>query len=330
MTKSRRRAAVIGAGVSGLNCARHLKACGWLVDVFEKSRGLGGRLAAKRIEGLGSVDLGAQFMTVRTPELQALFATPELKAHTALWPARIAYIDAQAIQAATVEERWIGIPGMNAWLEALWPRSEIKFNLLVEKITQTVDGFWQINNQTDQLYDCVICAIPPPQAAALFLEPQWRGALSAIVMQPCWAALAELNLDEALPFDAAFVRIGGLDWLAANHTKVGRTQNQAIWTLHAKAEVSRQLLESSSDELKGVFQSELTALLNRITGKKPRCEILMTHRWRYAAPELGRAPGIVWRADLRLGACGDWAVGGRVEGAFTSGYLMAEAVLRDL
>lgn len=327
------RVAVIGAGVSGLNCARHLKAEGWAVDVFDKARGLGGRLAAKRVEGIGSVDLGAQFMTVRTAELREVLHGEERAARAAVWPARIAYINAQSLSAATSEERWIGVPGMNTWLESLWPRANVRFNCQVAKLTRLATGQWQLFDQSGQLievlYDRVICALPPPQAAALCADRQWHAALSAIRMQPCWAALAKLELDKPLSFDAAFVRVGGLDWLAANKSKAGRTQDPTVWTLHAKAEHSEHLLEHASEQIAAFFQAELASLLAHIGSTARHIQILLTHRWRYATPASDPAPGIIWRPDLGLGACGDWAVGGRVEGAFTAGRLMAESVLRE-
>ncbi|HIP78813.1 MAG TPA: FAD-binding protein, partial [Kiloniellaceae bacterium] len=42
------RIAVIGAGLAGLLCARRLQDAGLHPVVFEKSRGLGGRLATRR------------------------------------------------------------------------------------------------------------------------------------------------------------------------------------------------------------------------------------------------------------------------------------------
>ena len=49
------RIAIIGAGLAGLSAARALTAAGHTPVVFEKSRGLGGRLATRRTE-FGPID----------------------------------------------------------------------------------------------------------------------------------------------------------------------------------------------------------------------------------------------------------------------------------
>ena len=41
--------AVIGAGMAGLVCAQQLHSCGYKVVVVDKSRGLGGRVATRRL-----------------------------------------------------------------------------------------------------------------------------------------------------------------------------------------------------------------------------------------------------------------------------------------
>ena len=43
------RIAVIGAGIAGLACAQELARADAKVTVFERSRGLGGRLATRRV-----------------------------------------------------------------------------------------------------------------------------------------------------------------------------------------------------------------------------------------------------------------------------------------
>ena len=53
--------AVIGAGITGLHLARQLSDV-FDVTVFEKSRGLGGRMCARRTEA-HQFDHGAQYFT---------------------------------------------------------------------------------------------------------------------------------------------------------------------------------------------------------------------------------------------------------------------------
>ncbi|MBA3611032.1 MAG: NAD(P)-binding protein, partial [Rubrobacter sp.] len=62
---------IVGAGISGLLAATELQAAGWTVTVLDKGRGVGGRMATRRIDG-ASFDHGAQFFTVRTERFQNL------------------------------------------------------------------------------------------------------------------------------------------------------------------------------------------------------------------------------------------------------------------
>ncbi|MDH3707585.1 MAG: NAD(P)-binding protein, partial [Acidimicrobiia bacterium] len=61
---------VVGAGLAGLTAARALVAAGERVQVVDKGRSVGGRLATRRIGG-ATLDHGAQFFTVRTDAFAA-------------------------------------------------------------------------------------------------------------------------------------------------------------------------------------------------------------------------------------------------------------------
>ena len=61
---------IIGAGISGLLCATELRKADKSVRILDKGRGLGGRMATRRMAG-GRLDHGAQYFTVRDSRLQA-------------------------------------------------------------------------------------------------------------------------------------------------------------------------------------------------------------------------------------------------------------------
>ena len=63
------RIAVIGAGLAGLSCARHLQQQGLEVQLFEKSRGAAGRMSTRRGDDW-QCDHGAQYFTARDPDFR--------------------------------------------------------------------------------------------------------------------------------------------------------------------------------------------------------------------------------------------------------------------
>ena len=56
---------IVGAGLAGLCAARELQRAGRSICVLDKARGVGGRLASRRM-GDAVLDHGAQYFTVRS------------------------------------------------------------------------------------------------------------------------------------------------------------------------------------------------------------------------------------------------------------------------
>ncbi|MFM8892129.1 MAG: FAD-dependent oxidoreductase, partial [Planctomycetia bacterium] len=75
---------VVGAGIAGLVAAGELARCGRRVVVLEKSRGVGGRMATRRV-GAAVCDHGAQFFTVRDDGFGSLVAKAREAAVVAAW-----------------------------------------------------------------------------------------------------------------------------------------------------------------------------------------------------------------------------------------------------
>ena len=108
--------AIIGSGSAALTAARQLNDVAD-VTLFEKSRGVGGRMATRRAEPY-SFDHGAQFFTAKTPAFQEFLAPLEAVGIIQHWSARFAELD----NGKTISQRvwddqpphYVGTPAMNA------------------------------------------------------------------------------------------------------------------------------------------------------------------------------------------------------------------------
>ena len=91
------RIAVIGAGVAGAACAAGLLRAGFDVTVFDKSRGVGGRMATRQAQwtdssGIASAapfDHGCPHFTASRPRFRALVERAEKLGTVARWRQRV-------------------------------------------------------------------------------------------------------------------------------------------------------------------------------------------------------------------------------------------------
>ena len=189
-------------------------------------------------------------------------------------------------------------------------------------------GIWHLSDeQGSQLgqFDCVITSAPAPQSAELLAAaPDLQQQAKSAKMHGCWAAMLSFDHSLELPFDGAFVHESPLSWIARNDSKPQRGGDQESWVLHASPEWTDTCLEDDPDDV-------LARLLDafwQATGAEPSTPSYAAgHRWRYAIPPEPLDSRCLFDPELRIGACGDWCSGPRVEGAFLSGMAMADRVL---
>jgi len=81
---------VVGGGLAGLSCARHLHATGVAVTLLEAEAEIGGRVRTDRVDGF-LLDRGFQVLLTAYPECRHLLDYPELDLHEFTPGARILY-----------------------------------------------------------------------------------------------------------------------------------------------------------------------------------------------------------------------------------------------
>ncbi|MDX5445476.1 MAG: FAD-dependent oxidoreductase [Zoogloeaceae bacterium] len=318
--------AVIGAGIAGLSCAARLLAAGHSVEVIEKSRGPGGRAATRRGDDW-QCDHGAQYFTARSPAFLAAVEEWRAAGVVAEWQPRLLAVDIDGpVRKGQDELRLVGTPRMSAISRHLAAGLPVRYETRVTALGLEGDD-WILDTEEhgvlEQAYSGVILTLPSQQAFALLVEasPGLADLAAQNPMRGCWALMARYAEDPGLDFDAAFVNVGALSWVARDSSKPGRPEGH-VWLLHAPA----------ADDIGGESEEELAEVAEAMIEEfsqlgAPRPDDFVLHRWRFAdcpdAPEVGS----VWDPVDRIGIAGDWLMGGRIEGAWLSGRQLADAVI---
>ncbi|MGB7342828.1 MAG: FAD-dependent oxidoreductase [Pirellulaceae bacterium] len=327
------RVAVVGAGLAGLFAARTLADHGVPVTVLDKSRGVSGRMATRRVNDELSFDHGAQYFTARDPRFVRYVDSWIKDGIVAQWDGRLVELGAGGAIAAQKEgvNRFVGVPGMNQIGKHLANDLDLQMEQAITSITPTGRQWClQIDNgTTSDPFDVVIVNCPPIQSQAILEgHSDITQQIASVKMRPCWAMMLICDGLDGLDFDGAFINQGPLSWIARNSSKPGRTKSSAsTWIIHASPDWSDEFVDCEPEEVK---QKMLTALEFGVGRKVENVTHCVVHRWLYAIPANPLAAECLWDRDKKLGACGDWCGGPRVEGAFLSGMAMAGNVLRQI
>ena len=346
---------IIGAGLAGLKIAGDLHAAGRTALVLDKGRGVGGRAATRRWDGV-PVDHGAQFFTVREPDFQAM---------TDRWLAQETCFEwAQGFHQWDDDGRGLRPPapddghtryacraGMSALCKELaggLPRETVRLQSKVAGVRWERDH-WRAEVEGDSPGEValagrrLVLALPVPQALAL-LGPLETLETHPLISGAAWRSLREVETAPALAvllrgpapapgWQGIQLRDATLSWISDDSSKrlpaaVGADR---IFVLHGSGEFSRQWQDADLDEA----ARRLTARAGEIVGdwitRLPGRQI---HRWRYASvPHTLEKAGFL-RATGALGAplyfAGDGFLKGKIEGACRSGLLLARELREEL
>ena len=324
---SLQRVAVIGAGLSGLTCARTLADHNVAVTVFDKSRGVGGRCAT-RSDGPWRFDHGAQYFTIRDVRLAPLIESWQRRGVIALWQGALAVRENGAWAAAkSGVRRWVAQPGMSALGRHLADGLDLQLGTTVAHV-QREGKQWRLVADTGAdlgVFDVVLTCVPAPQAIALVapIAPELAARASAAVMHPTWATMVVLRERPSFAYDGAFLNDDAvLSWIARDASKPLRGADET-WVLHATRQWTVEHLEDDAAAVAAAMTDAFAAVIGgTITPVHS-----VAHRWRFALPDPVASEAALYDAARGIGAAGDWCGGPRVEGALLSGLALAGRVL---
>lgn len=324
-----KRVAIVGAGLSGLVLARRLAGSAD-VQIFEKSRGPGGRAATRRI-GDYSFDHGTQFFTARSAPFETFLEPLLANGVVADWPAQFAEIDNGRIRNqrdwGEGHTHYVATPGMKNLGNVLAIGTNTAFNIEIRGIEKRSES-WHVLDQSGCEYgpfDWLVLTAPAAQTGLL---AEQHADLSArcqnTEMLGCFALMLGFEEPLDLPWDAAVVRNADISWMAVNSSKPQRGERFTM-VVHS---TNRWANQHINEDQESVLAHMLATASRQCGADLGVADVKKVHRWRYANLPTQSGPEYFLDSEAGLAACGDWFIRGRVEAAFTSADGLADELTR--
>jgi predicted NAD/FAD-dependent oxidoreductase len=306
--------------MAGLSAAKKASSLGLKVAVLEKSRGIGGRAATRRI-GDVPVDHGAQYFTVRSPLFQARVNDWLEAGLCCVWTHGIATWENGVLRAPEEGHPRYVCPGGMTSLAKHESQGLTLFRESTVSMCRRENNLWNLTSKEGGHWSAreIITTAPAPQTIALFDQwitredtirtltyaPCLTGVFDVPGFSPAWKGLQVLNSDIA--------------WMARDTTR-REGVDSALVVIHGSPEFSRSQLEHDPLASARLLRSAATEIVGEAFAS---AKVVHAHRWRYARVE-NPLPGTHRTLAENLQFAGDAFLHANVESAWLSGRAAAE------
>jgi len=305
------RVVVVGAGLSGVACARELRAAGVDVVVLDRGHVPGGRMAARTLWDR-RVDLGASYLTVSDPGFAAVVDDWAARGLAREWTDTFMALGDGDTESKDGPVRWGAPHGLRSLVE------DLAADLAVERR--------EVASLAELEADAVVLAMPDPQARRLVgdhpvadsLDRAWEPVIAVA------ARWADRTWDATSPtgrFHGAFVNDDpDVAWIADDGRRRG--DDAPVLVAHSTPGLAARHL----DDPAGAAPAVLDAVGRLLDVGEP--EDVHVHRWTFARPTGRREESYALvEGDRLVGARGDgWGETPKVETAWLSGVRLGRAL----
>lgn len=318
--------AIIGAGISGIILGRVLQEIAE-VKIFEKSRGVGGRMSTRYAEQF-SFDHGAQCFTARSKDFQKFLQPFLASGDVAPWLGKAVNIenDGAISPRFWFETHLVAAPNMNSLCKKLAANLDVSCGVEVAPINERRENSWYLQDKNGNdlgSYDFVISTAPPVQTKNLFGA---KFSTAEIKMQPCYALMLGFNKKWDHDWIFAKVRNNPIKLIAVNSSKPQRNSEVTSLVIHSRHSWTEENLERDQNEVQEILAENFTKL-TKINHQEAAYKSL--HRWRYALVD-EKSGEVFFDAKNNLAATSDWASNSRIEDVWLSAIKLSSEIKKLL
>lgn len=292
--------AIIGSGFTGAYIAHQLKDQ-FSVTVFEKARGVGGRMST-RYHDVFEFDHGVPSFKATHSQFIDFLKTFEEQGVVRKW-----------------EGEYVAVPRMNQWVKTLLKDVEVISSTLVQGVDYR-DNLWHLKDENERhlgSFDLLISTAPPIQSQTLLeSKVDFDTSLKVFSLKPCFVLMLGIHGLFKIPPNLA---AEGIEKIIINSSKPQRPSATSI-VVYMDSAWSEEHLEMEMKALETSITKEIMKVLD-IQEKDIAYQAL--HRWRYAKGDAHvQSIAHFWDEKKQCGACGDWCFRGDVESAFLAANIL--------
>ncbi len=307
---------ILGAGIAGSTIA-NLLSKKYEVEVFDKARGVGGRSSNRRYKKKLSFDHGAQYISPNSKKFLKFLFELEKNKVVKKWNGNHLNF---SFKNKNQKLKFIGKKGNSDISKYLLRNVKTYTSSAIIKIYYN-DKFWTIflDNKKKFEFKRLIITSPFPQTKILAKKYLNKKKFNIKVkMEPNITVMIVLKNSMEVPISSILFKDQILGWAANENSKNRFKSKNNLWTLQANTTWSKKFINNYKLKKKFITNLIINRFCNLTGFKKKQIVFKDIHGWKYSYNSAKTKNKSYFDKRNKLGVCGDWMSGARIEDAWIS------------
>ena len=306
---------MLGSGIAGSTISKLLSKNN-SVTIFDKARGPGGRSSNKRLGPNLSFDHGVQYISPQTKQFQKFILDLKKKGVLKIWEGN--HLDF-TFKKKENKLRYIGKEANNAICKHQIKKIKQNYFSPITKLNFR-KKYWEveIKNGKKYFFKSLVITCPYPQLIKLARKYLNKNILNFNVkMEPNITLMLAVKNQKKIPISSIKLNDDIISWIAIENSKKRFKSKLNLWTLQATLKWSKKNINHYKTNKK--ITNYIISRFVKITGiDKKNIIFKKMHGWKYSYNYKKTNLKSFWNKKYKLGICGDWFLGPKVEHAWLS------------